>query len=162
HFRRDVVARIDLELRGAGASGRTKHDRHRAAMGTRESGRSKDWRSLCDRGEQGHSGGSAAQCANTGLRKVQFHVVSEEKGVSHRQEMRALEIAPGEMIAFSPGRMHIMLMGVKAPLKEGQTLPLTLPFERAGTVEVTVPIAKVGAMQPGAHMHGQQDDGMNR
>ena len=90
---------------------------------------------------------------------VQFHSVSEENGVSRMREMRAVEIPPGGKVTFSPGGMHIMLVGLKQPLKEGQTFPLSLTFEKAGKVDVTVTIAKVGAMQHGdmgpmMHEHG--------
>ena len=90
---------------------------------------------------------------------VQFHSVSEENGVSRMREMRAVEVPPGGKVTFSPGGMHIMVVGLKQPLKEGQTFPLSLTFEKAGKVEVTVFIAKVGAMQHGdmapmMHEHG--------
>ena len=90
---------------------------------------------------------------------VQFHSVSEENGVSRMREMRAVEVPPGGKVTFSPGSMHIMVVGLKQPLKEGQTFPLSLTFEKAGKVEVTVSIAKVGAMQHGdmapmMHEHG--------
>ena len=90
---------------------------------------------------------------------VQFHSVSEENGVSRMREMRAVEVPPGGKVTFSPGGMHIMVVGLKQPLKEGQTFPLSLTFEKAGKVEVTVSIAKVGAMQHGdmgpmMHEHG--------
>ncbi len=49
-------------------------------------------------------------------------------------------------IVFKPGEMHMMLVGLKQPLTEGQALPLTLQFERAGNIDVTIPIEKVGAM----------------
>ena len=90
---------------------------------------------------------------------VQFHSVSEENGVSRMRELRAVEVPPGGKVTFSPGGMHIMLVGLKQPLKEGQTFPLSLTFEKAGKVDVTVSIAKVGAMQHGdmgpmMHEHG--------
>ncbi len=93
--------------------------------------------------------------------QVQFHSVSEENGVSRMREMRAVEVKPGATVSFSPGIMHIMLVGLKKPLKEGQTFPLTLSFEKAGKVQVVVSVANVGAMQGedmGPMMHGS--DGM--
>jgi len=81
--------------------------------------------------------------------QVQFHSTSEENGVSRMREMRTVEVTPGARVAFSPGGMHIMLVGLKQPLKEGQTFPMTLNFEKAGKIDLMVPIAKVGAMQGG-------------
>ena len=51
----------------------------------------------------------------------------------------------------------MMMVGLKQPLKEGQTIPLVLRFEKVGNVDVTVSVAKIGAMQPGdmdGMMHG--------
>jgi copper(I)-binding protein len=81
--------------------------------------------------------------------KVQFHSVSEENGVSRMREMHTVEVGPGAKVTFSPGGMHIMLVELKQPLKEGETFPLRFNFEKAGNVDVMVPVAKVGAMQPG-------------
>jgi copper(I)-binding protein len=81
--------------------------------------------------------------------KVQFHATVEEKGVSRMRETPTIEISPGAKATFAPGGQHIMLVGLKQPLKEGQSLPLTLEFETAGRIEAVVPIAKIGAMSPG-------------
>ena len=91
--------------------------------------------------------------------KIQFHSVSEDNGVSRMREMHDVAVAPGAKVTFSPGGMHVMLVGLKQPLKEGQTFPLSLTFEKAGKVDVTVSVAKVGAMQHGdmgpmMHEHG--------
>jgi copper(I)-binding protein len=79
--------------------------------------------------------------------QVQLHKVTEDNGVSRMREVHNVELEPGAKIVFKPGEMHMMLVGLKQPLVEGQALPLTLQFERAGNIEVTVPIEKVGAMQ---------------
>jgi periplasmic copper chaperone A len=56
-------------------------------------------------------------------------------------------------VAFKPGGMHIMLMGLKAPLRPGESFPLTLDFTKAGPQTVTVMVGKVGAMRPPAAPH---------
>jgi copper(I)-binding protein len=92
--------------------------------------------------------------------KVQFHSTTEENGVSHMRELRSVELSPRAKVTFDPGSMHIMLVGLKQPLKEGQTFPLTPMFAKAGKVYVTVPVAKIGAMRPGGiapMMHGRDD-----
>ena len=80
---------------------------------------------------------------------VQFHKESEENGISRMRALSSVEIDPGAKVVFKPSDMHMMMTGLKAPLKEGGTFPLTLQFEKAGKVEITVPVAKVGAMQYG-------------
>jgi copper(I)-binding protein len=91
---------------------------------------------------------------------VQFHKVTEDNGVSRMRQVQGVELAPGAKIIFKPGEMHMMLVGLKQPLIEGQTFPLTLQFEQAGRVEVPVPINRVGAMQHddmGSMMHMHED-----
>src|SRR5215470_1244209 len=79
--------------------------------------------------------------------QIQFHKQTEDNGVSRMREVHNVELSPGGKIIFKPGDMHIMIVGIKQPLKEGQTFPLTLQFEKAGHVDVNVPIEKVGAMK---------------
>jgi len=95
--------------------------------------------------------------------KVQFHKDEEENGVSRMRQLQTVELAPGATIVFKPAVMHIMLVGLKQPLKEGQTFPLALEFEKAGKVEVTVSVAKIGAMEPGgAHPAAHGTDRMHK
>jgi periplasmic copper chaperone A len=62
-------------------------------------------------------------------------------------KMRALESAltvpVGATIDMKPGGLHIMLSGLKAPLKKGDTVNLLLSFEKAGIVNVDVPVGSV-------------------
>jgi periplasmic copper chaperone A len=60
----------------------------------------------------------------------------------------AIEVKAGATVALQPNGFHVMLIGLKAPLKEGERFPLTLRFARAGEVRVEVPVAKAGAMGP--------------
>jgi len=59
-----------------------------------------------------------------------------------------IQVAPGEPTVLKPGGLHVMLIGLEAPLKEGESFPLTLTFQQAGKTEVTVSVESVGAMQP--------------
>jgi copper(I)-binding protein len=81
--------------------------------------------------------------------KIQFHKESEDNGVAQMRELQTVEVAAGATVTFKPGDIHMMMVGLKQPLKEGQNIPLALRFEKAGNVDVTVSVAKVGAMQPG-------------
>lgn len=88
--------------------------------------------------------------------KVQFHKMTSEGGVSRMQEMPNVNLEPGAQVVFQPGGMHMMLVELKQPLKEGQTLSITLQFEKGESIAATVPIEKVGAMGPG-HMGSMTD-----
>ncbi len=98
----------------------------------------------------GSAGDSLLGAATPVADQVQFHSATEENGVSRMREMRTVDVTPGARVTFSPGGLHIMMVGMKQPLKEGQAFPLTLTFEKAGKIDVTVPVEKVGAMQGGS------------
>jgi copper(I)-binding protein len=54
---------------------------------------------------------------------------------------------------MKPGGLHIMLMGLKAPLRPGSRLPVTLRFEKAGLVRANLPVLSPGAQAPAAESH---------
>ncbi len=74
-----------------------------------------------------------------------LHRTVEENGVGTMREADG-SIAPGARIEMKPGGTHIMLTGLAAPLKEGDTLAVSLDFEKAGRTNV---MAKIGAMGAG-------------
>jgi copper(I)-binding protein len=78
--------------------------------------------------------------------KVQFHQETDDNGIMRMRELPTVEIGPGATVTFKPGGMHIMLVGLKQQLKEGETFPLTLQFEKAAKIDLLIPIAKAGAM----------------
>jgi len=78
---------------------------------------------------------------------VQLHTMRMEGDVMRMREVESIEIAPHQTVELKPGGMHLMLMGLKAPLVAGQRFPLTLGFEKAGqvTVDMTVDAPASGA-----------------
>jgi len=60
----------------------------------------------------------------------------------------ALDIPAGKPVTLQPGGRHIMLEALKAPLRQGQSFPLELQFEKAGQRQVAVAVAPPGAMRP--------------
>lgn len=74
---------------------------------------------------------------------VQFHRSTRDGGVAVMQAIEAIEIPAGtELSLRHDGDTHLVLVGLKAPLLEGQRFPLRLRFERAGELEVTVWVQK--------------------
>ena len=49
------------------------------------------------------------------------------------RQVDAVPLPAGQAVTLSPGGYHIMLVDLKAPLVAGQSFPLTLTFEKAGT-----------------------------
>ena len=62
-----------------------------------------------------------------------------------------LPVAPGEPVTLAPGGYHIMLVGLKQALKEGDSFPVTLRFEHAGELSTTVAVR--GMRHPMPHGH---------
>lgn len=71
---------------------------------------------------------------------AEAHQSLDENGIMKMRALERLEIKPQETVALQPGGTHIMLMGLKQPLLEGQVLSFQLTFERAGIVKVDVPV----------------------
>ena len=82
--------------------------------------------------------------------RVELHSMSMEGNVMRMREVSAIDIPPGQTVTLQPGQLHLMLQGLKAPLKAETKVPLTLKFEKAGEVQVEL---KVEAAGPGAGGH---------
>lgn len=81
--------------------------------------------------------------------RFEVHEMSMDNGVMKMRELaNGIEIKPGEAIEFKPGSYHVMFMGLKQPLVQGQNLKATLQFEKAGKVEVEFVIEGLGAQSP--------------
>jgi copper(I)-binding protein len=68
--------------------------------------------------------------------------------VMKMRPIASLDIPAGQPVTLKPGGDHVMLLGLNGPLREGQSFPLTLTFEKAGAREVTVAVEKPGAAGP--------------
>ena len=83
-------------------------------------------------------------------KKAELHTMSMQGMVMKMRPLSGLDIPAGQPVTLKPGGDHIMLMGLNQPLRAGQTFPLTLDFEKAGSRTVTVTVEKAGATAPGA------------
>jgi copper(I)-binding protein len=93
--------------------------------------------------------------------KIEVHEMAVKNGVmTMRPVENGLTIEPGKTVALAPGGYHLMMLDLKAPLKQGDKLPVTLQFEKAGTVAVTLDVQGVGAKGPAAE--GGKMDGMKK
>lgn len=78
--------------------------------------------------------------------RVEIHEMAQEGDVMRMRALPdGLPIPAGQTVSLESGGRHLMLMELKAPLVEGETLPLTLQFEHAGTVELPVTVGPMGA-----------------
>jgi hypothetical protein len=86
---------------------------------------------------------------------VQLHSMKLDGDVMRMREVDSIELPAGQTVVLKPGGLHLMFVGLKAPLAPGQSFPLKLRFEKAGevTVEVKVDAPKAAAASAPAMAH---------
>ncbi len=90
--------------------------------------------------------------------KVEVHEMSMNNGVMTMRALdKGLAIEPGKTVKFAPGGYHLMMMDLKGPLKQGDKVPVTLEFEKAGKVKLAFDVQGVGAKGPGEAHSGGHD-----
>lgn len=91
--------------------------------------------------------------------RVELHTHDMSGGMMQMRQVADVAVAAKGSVEFRPGGLHVMLIGLKAPLAEGTVFDLTLDFAKAGVVAVPVEVRGVGAtgqenLPPGkAHGH---------
>jgi copper(I)-binding protein len=93
--------------------------------------------------------GASAAVAQT----VELHTMSMDGNVMRMRRVEAIDLPAGKTVELKPGGLHVMFMGLKAPLGEGDTFALRLRFEKAGEVTVNVKVQAAGAAAPETHKH---------
>ncbi len=83
--------------------------------------------------------------------KVEIHTMTMDGMVMRMRKLGRLALAAGETAQLAPGGLHIMLIRLQAPLAEGDTVPLTLVFEKAGEIAVGATVQKAGHGGSGGH-----------
>ncbi|RZU02751.1 hypothetical protein EV670_0780 [Rivibacter subsaxonicus] len=82
---------------------------------------------------------------------VEIHEMKMDGGVMQMRPVQALELPAGKTVELKPGGYHVMLMGLKQQLKEGDSVPLSLVVETAGgkreTIELKAPVRALGAVK---------------
>jgi copper(I)-binding protein len=87
--------------------------------------------------------------------ECQIHTMTMDNGVMQMRPVEGgLEIKPGETVTLKPGSFHMMLVNLKHPLEQGNTIKATLKFDAAGSIDVDYPIAAIGAAAPGVPAGG--------
>jgi copper(I)-binding protein len=91
-------------------------------------------------------GGYLAMTAATGDRlvsgsssaaaRVELHPMAMKGDVMEMREVTSIDLPAGKKVELKPGGLHLMFIGLKAPLKVGAKIPVTLKFEKAGEVKV--------------------------
>ena len=93
--------------------------------------------------------------------KVEVHEMTMNNGVMKMRPLdQGLTIEPGKTVKLAPGGYHLMLLDLKSPLKRGDKVPITLEFEKAGKVQVSLDVEGVGAQGPTASRSSGSKKGM--
>ena len=83
--------------------------------------------------------------------EVQLHTMAMEGNVMKMSQVTGIEIPADGSVELTPGGMHLMIMGIKSPLKAGDTVKIKLRFTNSGEVEVNFPIQSI--LPGAAHSH---------
>jgi copper(I)-binding protein len=87
--------------------------------------------------------------ASTASEKTELHMMKTEDGVmTMRPAEGGVEIPAGGTLTLEPGGYHIMFIRPKAPFTQGESVPLTLNFAKAGAVNVELVVSPIGAPGP--------------
>jgi copper(I)-binding protein len=90
---------------------------------------------------------------STASDKVEIHEMQMDGSVMRMRELaKGLDIPPGATVMLKPGGYHIMFMELKAPLAKDAKVPVTLVFEKAGSIDIQLDVQAMGAIPQG---HGK-------
>lgn len=85
---------------------------------------------------------------------VEIHEMKMENGVMRMRAVPALALPANQAVDLAPGGYHVMLMGLKQPLKAGDSVPITLvvegPDKQRRTIEVNAAVRALNAPASGA------------
>ncbi len=81
-------------------------------------------------------------------RTVELHTHIRDGDVMRMRPVPAIDLPPGQEVRLAPSGFHLMLIGLAAPLRQGEKVPVTLVLERGGEVAVELSVESAGARGP--------------
>jgi len=97
---------------------------------------------------KGKDGDKLVAASSPIAESVQIHTMSMDGDVMKMREVDGIELKPASKVEMMPGHgYHLMMLGLRRPLKAGDKFPMTLTFEKAGKTEVSVVVSDPNAMQ---------------
>ena len=82
---------------------------------------------------------------------VELHTMTMDGNLLKMRAIAALDIPAGGTVTLGTGGYHVMLIDLARPLAKGDSVPLTLTFDKAGTIDVVADVEAVGAAAKPAH-----------
>ncbi len=98
-------------------------------------------------------GGKLVAASSPVAAVVEIHEMAMENNVMKMRAVPGLELPAGKAVDLKPGGYHVMLMGLKQQVKEGEVVPVTLVVEgkdgKRESVEVKAPVRALAAQAAG-------------
>jgi copper(I)-binding protein len=102
---------------------------------------------------QGAAGDRLLSASSPASAKVELHVHINDNGVMKMREVPGYDVPAKGSFELKPGGAHLMFLDLKRPFKEGDKLPVTLKFKKAGEVKAEFEIGQLGASAPPVDHH---------
>ena len=80
--------------------------------------------------------------------RVGLHTHKVDGDIMRMRPLENIVVPAGASVTLKPGGHHVMLMGLTRKLKEGDAFPLTVLFKKAGKMQISVKVGKIGAAGP--------------
>ena len=86
--------------------------------------------------------------------KVELHVHLHENGVMKMRQVTGYDVPAKGQFELKPGGAHMMFVDIRRPFKEGEKVPVTLKFEKAGELNAEFQVGGMGGAAPAMpHRH---------
>ncbi|MEM6758644.1 MAG: copper chaperone PCu(A)C [Pseudomonadota bacterium] len=95
----------------------------------------------------------AASTAAAARVELHTHIENSDGVMQMREVEGGFAVPAGEKHALARGGDHVMLMGLTGPLSQGDAIEVTLTFEQAGDVVITIPVDNERKAAHGGHDH---------
>jgi copper(I)-binding protein len=99
----------------------------------------------------GKAGHALVKAASPAARVVELHTVVHEGGMMKMRPVPKIEVQAGGETRLQPGGLHVMLIGLTRPLRDGEQVELTLRFEDGSEKKIAAPVRPVAAAMSHAH-----------
>ena len=97
---------------------------------------------------------SLVAVATPAAKAAEIHNMVQDGGVMKMRAIPALALPAGKTVEMGPGGYHVMLLDIAKPMKEGETVPLTLTFKDPNGQTTTQQVqATVRALTAGPMKH---------
>ena len=73
---------------------------------------------------------------------VELHIHDMQDGMMKMRRVGSVDVPAGGEVLFKPHGLHVMLFGLKQPLVDGERFDLTVMFEKAGELELSVDVKR--------------------